>query len=144
MYSGSKDMSYMNHIMCGNYNANYGCGQCLKEMFTMGQQLKGHLKICTGFPKEGQAGTPLLPEKGHMPKDPSLDSQPPPKRSQESSPVSLCCSHHSKKKSDSAKKSGGEDSHSKVHKKSKCHKEMLKKEKHHQWDKADKSKSCKK
>ena len=142
MYSGSNDMSYMNHIMCGHYNANYGCGQCLKEVFTTGQQLKGHLKICVDFPKEAQASTPSLPEKECMPKDSSLNSwPPPPQSSQESFQASPCHSQHSKKKKlDSANKSSGEDSHSKVHKKSKHHKETLK-EKHHPWDKADKSKS---
>ena len=113
MYSSSNDMSYMNHILCGHYNANYGCRLCLKEVFTTRQQLKGHLKICTGFPKEAQAGTPSSPEKKCMPQDPSPDSQPPPPQSsQESSQVSL---HHSQKTSDSTKKSGGEDSHSKAH-----------------------------
>ena len=28
-YSGSNDQSYMNHIICGHYNANYGCCKCL-------------------------------------------------------------------------------------------------------------------
>ena len=141
MYSGSNDISYMNHIGCGHYNANYGCRQCSKEVFTTGQPLKGHLKICAGFLKEAQASTPSLPEEC-MPQDPSPDLQPPPPQSsQESSQLSLCHSQHSEKKtSDSAKKSGRADSHSKVHKKCKCHKETLKKEKHHQWDKADKSK----
>ena len=55
LYNGSNDLLYMNHIVYGHYNANYGCGQCLKEVFTMGQQLKNHLKICAGFPK---ANTP--------------------------------------------------------------------------------------
>ena len=143
MYSGSNNMSYMNDIVCGHYNANYGCGQCLKEVFTTGQQLKGHQKICTGFPKEAQTSTPSSPEKERTPKDPSSNSWPPPlQSSQESSPVGLHDSHCSKKKkSDSAKKSSREDSHSKAHKKSKCCKETLKKEKHHQWDKVNKSKS---
>ena len=115
--------------------ANYGCGQSLKEVFTMGQQLKAHLKICAGFPKADTSS--------------SSDKKPMPQGTQKSSQVSP---HHSqcpkKKKSDSAKKSSGEGSHFKVHKKSKHHKdEMPKKEKHHQWDKADKrksNKSCKK
>ena len=128
LYNTSNDLSYMNHIMCRHYNANYSCGQCLKEVFTMGQQLKNHLKICTGFPK---AGTPSSSEKEPMPQG-----------SQESSQASLYHRQHPKKKSDSAKKSSREDSYSKAHKKSTHYKEeMPKKEKHHQWDKADKSKS---
>ena len=51
LYNNSNDLSYQNHIVCGHYNANYSCGQCLKEVFTTGQQLKNHLKICTDFPK---------------------------------------------------------------------------------------------
>ena len=43
LYSRSNDMSYMNHIMCGHYHANYGCWQCLHEVFTTGQQLKNLL-----------------------------------------------------------------------------------------------------
>ena len=132
LYHGSNNLSYMNHIMYGHYHANYGCGKCLKEVFTMGQQLKNHLRIYTGFPK---TGTPSSSEKEPMPQG-----------SKDSSQASLCHSQHpKKKKSDSAKKSSGKGSHSKVHKKSKHHKEMPKKEKHYQWDKADKSdKSCKK
>ena len=123
LYNGSNNLSYMNHIVCRHYHANYGCGQCLKEVFTMGQQLKNHLKICTGFPK---ASTPSSSEKEPMP---------------QSSQASLHCTQHPQKKSDSAKKSSGEGSLSKVHKKSKRHKEeMPKKEKCHWQDKADKSK----
>ena len=51
LYNGSNDLLYMNHIMCGHYHANYSCGQCLKEVFTTGKQLKNLLKICVGFPK---------------------------------------------------------------------------------------------
>ena len=40
MYSGSNDPSYMSHIICSHYNVNYGCGKCLKEVFTTGQLLK--------------------------------------------------------------------------------------------------------
>ena len=130
LYHSSNDLLYMNHIMCRHYHANYSCGQCLKEVFTMGQQLKNHLKICMGFPK---TGTPSSSEKESMPHG-----------SQESSQASLHHSQHPKKKKlDSAKRSSGEGSLSKVHKKSKCCKEMPKKEKHHWQDKADKGKSDK-
>ena len=108
LYNGSNNLSYINHIMCRHYHANYGCGQCRKEVFTMGQQLKNHLKICTGFPK---ANTPSLSEKEPMPQGSQETSQASPHHSQ----------HPKKKKSDSAKKSSGESSLSKVHKKSKCH-----------------------
>ena len=35
-HSGSNDPSYMNHIICGHYNANYGCSKCLDEEYIMG------------------------------------------------------------------------------------------------------------
>ena len=55
MYSGSNDISHMDHIICGHYHANYECGQCLNEVFTTGKQLKAHLKVCMGLPKEAAA-----------------------------------------------------------------------------------------
>ena len=130
LYHGSINLSYMNHIMCGHCHPNYSCGKCLKEVFTTGQQLKNHLRICVGFPK---TSTPSSSEKEPMSQG-----------AQESSQASLCHSQHPKKKKlVSTKKSSGEGFHTKVHKKSKCHKEMPKKEKHHCQDKADKSKSDK-
>ena len=71
----------MNHIICGHYNANYR--KCLKEVFTTGQLLKAHMKVCKGLPKEAadeaSAGdmdhTHALPEeKKHTSRDPSPDS----------------------------------------------------------------------
>ena len=86
--------------------------------------------ICMGFPK---TGTPSSSEKEPMPQGSQESSKASPHHSQ----------HPKKKKPGSAKRSSGEGSLSKVQKKSKCHKEMPKKEKHHWWDKADKSKSDK-
>ena len=43
LYHGSNNLLYMNHIVCRHYHANYSCGKFLKEVFTMGQQLKNHL-----------------------------------------------------------------------------------------------------
>ena len=112
-YIDSNDLLYMNHIVCRHYHANYGYGQCLKEEFSTGQQLKNHLKICTGFPKAGMSS--------------SSEKEPMSQGSQESSQASLCCSQHpkKKKKSDSTKKSGAGEFHSKAHKKSACHKEEM-------------------
>ena len=81
MYLGSNDIPYMNHIVCGHYHANYGYGQCLNEVFTTEQQLKVHLKVCVGLPKEAEDHTPTLPEKECTSKDPSPDSWPPPPQS---------------------------------------------------------------
>ena len=38
-YSGSNDPFYMNHIVCGHYNAYYGWGKCLNEVYITGQLL---------------------------------------------------------------------------------------------------------
>ena len=43
-YSGSNDPSYMNHIICGHYNTNCGCGKCLDEVYIMGQLLHKHMQ----------------------------------------------------------------------------------------------------
>ena len=51
-YSGSNDPSYMNHIVCGHYNANYGCSKCLNEVYITGQPLSKHMKTCKGLPKK--------------------------------------------------------------------------------------------
>ena len=71
---GSNDILYMNHIMCRHYHANYRCGQCLNEVFTTGQQLKAHLKVWVGLPKEAKDHTPSSPEKEHMCKEPLPNS----------------------------------------------------------------------
>ena len=99
IYSCSNDPSYMNHIICGHYNANYGCEKCLKEVFTTGKLLKNHMKVCEGLPKEavneasmGSAEcTPTtLDKKKHVSKDPSPGSQLLPQSSQGSFQGSLC------------------------------------------------------
>ena len=48
---GRNDSSYMNHIVCGHYNANYGCSKCLNEVYITGQPLSKHMKTCKGLPK---------------------------------------------------------------------------------------------
>ena len=127
MYSGSNDPSYMSHIICSRYNAIYGCGKCLKEVFTTGQLLKNHMKVCKGLPKEAadeaSVGstdhTPATLDKKHASKDPSPGLQLPPQSSQGSQcakkkpaltpkksdsglreeECSSCHKHHSKDKS---------------------------------------------
>ena len=107
MYLGSNDPSYMNHIICGHYNMNYGCGKCLKEVFTTGQPLKNHMKVCKGLPKEAaneastgnMDHTPTMPKKKCMSKDPSPRLQLPPLQSfQGSSQASPHWSQCAKKK----------------------------------------------
>ena len=108
MHLGINDPSYMNHIICGHYYANYGCGNCLKEVFTTGQPLKNHMKVCKGLPKEAanEASvedtdhTPTTPEKKkHTSKDPSPGLQlPAPQSSQGSSQTILHWSQCAEKK----------------------------------------------
>ena len=52
LYHSSNDISYMDHIVSAHYNMAYGCSKCLKEVFLLGQQLKTHIKVCTGFLKD--------------------------------------------------------------------------------------------
>ena len=42
----------MNHIICGHYNANYGCSKCLDEVYIRGQLLHKCMQTCKGLPKE--------------------------------------------------------------------------------------------
>ena len=140
MYSGSNHISDINHIVCGHYHANWGCGQCLNEVFTSRQQLKAHLKVYMGLPKEAEDHTPALPKKERTSKDPSPNPWlPPPQSSQGSSQVSPHRGQHSKKKSASTPKKA--DSTTKSSKSSK--EKSPKKEKHHDKDKGDKGKSDK-
>ena len=105
LYNGSNDISYMNHIMSRHYSAVYSCGKCLKEVFLLSQQLKMHLKACTGFPK---GGTPSSSDKEPM---------------QQGAQESLYCSQCPKKKLDSTKESSSHSKAHKSHKKSKHQKE---------------------
>ena len=57
-YTGSNDQSYLNHIMCAHYCANYGCGKCLDTVFTSGQKLSKHMKKCKVLPKDGAKEEP--------------------------------------------------------------------------------------
>ena len=127
LYNGSNDILYMNHIMSRHYCTAYGCGKCLKEVFLSDQQLKLHLRVCTGLPKGDTTS--------------SSDKEPAPEDALESSQDSP---HHSqcvKKKLDSTKESSSHSKVHKSHKKSKHPKEGTpKKEK---WDKVDKHKSKK-
>ena len=43
LYTGSKDETYMNHIIFGHYDAAYGCGKCLDKVTVSGQQMSSQL-----------------------------------------------------------------------------------------------------
>ena len=46
----------MNHIIIAHYNASYGCGQCLKQVFISSLALHTHKKVCLGFPSKKASG----------------------------------------------------------------------------------------
>ena len=57
MYTGTNDLSYLNHIIIAHYNASYGCGKCLKQAFVSSSALHNHKKVCLGFNKKSTAGS---------------------------------------------------------------------------------------
>ena len=48
-YAGGNDLSCLNHIIIAHYNANYGCGKCLKQAFVSFLALHTHKKVCLGL-----------------------------------------------------------------------------------------------
>ena len=115
----SNDQSYLNHIICMHYNVSYGCGKCMNDVFSSGQQLKGHIKCCKGHKAEaakekpatshtkGASSSSSSKKKKHQTKSQQSDSQLDSQtllltRSQASSCMSLHCSRCDKKKTATA------------------------------------------
>ena len=114
-YSGSNDLSYLNHIMCMHYCANFGCGKCLDTVFKSRQKLSQHMKRCKGLVvdsagkkppkhvKEMSKTSSSNKKKKHKSKQ-SQDYSPPGSQthplpsSQTSSQKSSCCSGCTSKK----------------------------------------------
>ena len=116
-YSGSNDQSYMNHIICGHYNANYGCSKCLNKVFMTGQPLPKHMKTCNGLPKKAMdkaTAEDISGKKKSKSKDLPADLQPPSQSSQGGSQVNLHCSQCTKEKATATLQE------SDSHKKKKC------------------------
>ena len=116
-YSGSNNPSYMNHIICRHYNANYGCGKCLDEVYITGQLLCKHMKTCEDLPKEAadkattedtDGATSGKKKKKGKSKDLPPDSQPP----SQSSQASPHHSQHTKEKANTMPKKSGSSSKS--------------------------------
>ena len=57
MYTGTNDLSYLNHITIAHYNTSYGCGKCLKQAFMSFSAPHNHKKVCLGFTKNPTAGS---------------------------------------------------------------------------------------
>ena len=49
VYTIQNDPAYLNHIVGMHYNANFTCGTCLSAVTMSGQQMKRHLKECSGL-----------------------------------------------------------------------------------------------
>ena len=100
LYHSRNNISYMNHIIGMHYNAAYSCSKCLKEVFLSSQQLKTHIKVYAGFPKDNTTS--------------SSDWEPLPPSTQDNL---HCISPHSKEaKSGSAKGPSSHKDHKKSHK----------------------------
>ena len=113
LYHGSNDISYMNHIIGTHYNAAYSCGKCLKEVFQSGQQLKTHIKVCVGFPKNNTTSlSDWEPVPPGTQDSPCHSSKPSKKAKSDSAKESI---PHSK----STKESSSHKNNKKSHKKSK-------------------------
>ena len=48
-YTIQNDPAYLNHIVCAHYDANFACGACLSAITSSGQQMKNHIKECSGL-----------------------------------------------------------------------------------------------
>ena len=48
-YTIQNDPAYLNHIVGAHYNTNFACGTCLSAVTSSGQQMKKHLKECSGL-----------------------------------------------------------------------------------------------
>ena len=57
MYTGTNDLSYLNHIIIAHYNTSYGCGKCLKQAIVSSSTLHNHKKVCLGFDKKPMKGS---------------------------------------------------------------------------------------
>ena len=48
-YTVQNDLAYLNHIVCTHYNTSFACGACLNAITSSGQQMKNHIKECSGL-----------------------------------------------------------------------------------------------
>ena len=63
-YTGTYNLSYLNHIIIAHYNASYGCGKCLKQAFVSSSTLHNHKKVCLRFDKKPMIGSDSKPSSG--------------------------------------------------------------------------------
>ena len=48
-YTVQNDLAYLNHIICVHYDVSFRCGACLSAVTSSGQQMKNHIKECSGL-----------------------------------------------------------------------------------------------
>ena len=48
-YHCRNDSTFLNHILSFHYDAGYGCGKCVEEVFITSQSFKVHFKECNGL-----------------------------------------------------------------------------------------------
>ena len=48
-YTVQNDPAYLNHIVCAHYDVSFGCGSCLSAITSSVQQMKTHIKECSGL-----------------------------------------------------------------------------------------------
>ena len=73
-YTVQNDLAYLNHIVCTHYNASFGCGACLSAITSSSQQMKNHIKECSGLAPPPTASQESAPS-GRSPKKSAPDSK---------------------------------------------------------------------
>ena len=73
-YTVQNDPAYLNHIVCTHYDASFACGACLSAITSSGQQMKNHIKECSGLAPPPTASQESAPG-GRSPKKSAPDSK---------------------------------------------------------------------
>ena len=74
VYTVQNDPAYLNHIVCTHYDASFGCGSYPSAITSSGQQMKAHIKECSGLAPLPMASQESVPS-GHSPKKSAPDSK---------------------------------------------------------------------
>ena len=74
MYTVQNDPAYLNHIVCTHYDVSFGCGACLSAITSSGQQMKIHIKECSGLAPPPMTSQESAPG-GRLPKKIAADSK---------------------------------------------------------------------
>ena len=74
MYTIQNNPAYLNHIVCAHYDTSFGCGSCLSAITSSVQQMKAHIKECSGLTSLPTASQESAPG-GRSPKKSAPDSK---------------------------------------------------------------------